>query len=119
MGPLKDPAFPEAFHFTQMGQIPVDFQSQMLPGLHFLALMLCSGESGVGMRPPHSSWGPLQLIYPFGLSTTTCRCGVSLFHISALLVVSLAFLWFLHYILIYRTSVHMVFTWFSRLIFLN
>lgn len=47
-------------------RVPGDFRFQMLYRLLFLALVLCFGGPGVGLRTHAPQWGILQLRYPSG-----------------------------------------------------
>lgn len=106
------------------GRDPCYFHCQLLCGLLFLALMLQLGKPGVVLRPL-APQGPLCCWDTPHLPTATCawKVSLSLLPVSmGLLLVSLSLLpvsmAFLLYILHYRTSVQLVFIWFSRLIIL-
>ena len=96
-------------------RIPADFQSQILWGHLFLALVLWSGEPGLGLRP-HDSQGDLQqLRHPARILAVTYRSGATLFPSPSSLPLLLCLL---PQILGYKTSLRLVFSWLFRFLVL-
>ena len=109
-GPFKR----NAFRLTEMNRTLIDFHSQMLWGFLFPALVLQDEELCMGLGPlipQENLWG-----WDIPSNSQPSHVGVGPDPFSSLPL--LPVLTWLLYILRYRTSVQLIFRWFTRLIVL-